>query len=181
MSKMFSLLLLLLATISPVTHATIVVTQRGGSDSEKAAVSTQARNVYAAIAEMNWRALHGLIALSTRAKAAMPADPDEFAAGVQNGFVAGFKTKEEQEQTEAIFKSISEISLGQPVIEGHKASVPTSAKATVNGRGFRFKGIANMIKDAGVWKLDLTYTDDVERATSEQVVALIGKPEVAQE
>ena len=102
---------------------------------------------------------------------------EQFAIDMRKGYEGSFKTKEEQAVTDRIFQSIAEIMIGEPVITDDKAVVPTSAKITANGQTRTFKGQAHMIKDEGIWKLDLTFTEDSEQAMSQRTSELFGKPD----
>jgi hypothetical protein len=99
---------------------------------------------------------------------------------MQKGYESSFKTPEEQKTTDAIFKSIKDIMVGEAVISGDTAAVPTSATISSNGQTRAFKGVAHLIRHQGTWKLDLTFNDDSEKAMAQRVGEIFGKAADAQ-
>ena len=138
----------------------------------------QTLKIYRAFRDQDYKALFYLIAFTPQARvSAMSADT--FAADMQRGYEASFKTPEERAGTDKILRGISDIMIGEPVITGTKAAVPTSAKITgPTGVTITFRGQANLIKEDGVWKLDLTFTDDTEKAMAQRTAEIFGNPEV---
>jgi hypothetical protein len=136
----------------------------------------QALKLYKAVRDQDYKAMFYLMAFTVKGKATL-SNADQFALDVKKGYESGFKTKEEQAVTDRIFHSIAEIMIGEPVITGDKAEIPTSAKITANGETKFFKGRAHLIKDEGVWKLDLTIDEDAEKAMAQRVQELFGQPE----
>jgi len=104
----------------------------------------------------------------------MPDDADAFAEGVRRGISSD---EDGQKTVNDVLDNLSNITVGDPVVSGDKADVPTSARLAINGRVLVFKGIAHMIKDSEVWKWDLTFSDDTKAATEQAMLALIGKPQ----
>ncbi len=133
--------------------------------------ASQARALYTAIHKQDWHALYYLASFSPAIKKQLEG-PDKFAADVKSGIDQGGNTKVVND----LFNSIRNIKVGAPAVKGTKATVPTSADITVNGRTLHFNGFAKMINDGGTWKWDLSYTDDVEKATANSLQQLIGKP-----
>jgi len=133
----------------------------------------EALKLYTAIKNQDWKALYFIILFSPKVRAEMPDDADGFAKGVANGI----RESDPDGVVDKLFKSISDITIGEPVVKGNSSDVPTSANLTVNGKVFRVKGNAHMIKDKDVWKWDLTFTDDAQQATSVSIQALLGKPD----
>lgn len=149
------------------------------TDTAKAATpEAQALKIYQAVREQNYLAMYSLFAFSPKNKATLTT-AEQFVADTKKGYESSFKTKEEQSVTDAIFKSIAGIMVGEAVITGDKAVVPVSAKVTANGLTRLFKGQIYLCLDEGVWKLDLTFTDDAEQATARRVAELFGKAEPA--
>lgn len=68
---------------------------------------------------------------------------------------------------------LSDITVGEPTITGGKADVPTSTKLTIAGQNISMKGTAHMIKEGGIWKLDLTGPD---QQNAMAIQDMIGKP-----
>lgn len=150
--------------------------QEGVSEAKAATPEAQAAKIYRVIRDQDYKAMFYLMAFTTKGKATL-STADQFALDVRKGYESGFKTKEEQAVTDNIFKSIAEIMVGEPVITDDKAVIPTSAKITANGETKLFKGQAHLIKDEGVWKLDLTIDEDAEKAMAQRVRELFGQPD----
>lgn len=176
MKKFLSVLLTLCAftwTLAPPAGA------QESTDTAKAATpEAQALKVYQAVRDQNYLAMFYLMAFTPKGKSTLTT-AEQFALDVQKGYEGGFKNKEEQAVTDAIFRSIAGIMVGEPVITGDKAVLPVSAKITANGQTRQFKGQAFMCQEEGVWKFDLTFTDDAEQAMAQRVQELFGKPEPA--
>lgn len=64
--------------------------------------------------------------------------------------------------------------VGEPVINGNKADVPTTCRATLVGNEVTFKGTAHMVNQWGVWKVDLT--SDAPEDTDKTWKDLVGTP-----
>ena len=135
----------------------------------------QALTIYRAVRDQDYKAMFYLMAFTPKGKTTL-STADQFALDVRKGYDNSFKTAEEKEATDRIFRSIAEIMVGEPVITGDKALVSTSAKITANGRTRVFKGEAHLIKDDGNWKLDLTISEDAEQAMAQRISELFGKP-----
>ncbi len=136
----------------------------------------QAAKFYRATRDQDYKAMYYLLALPPAAKAKLP-PPEQFAADMRRGYQSSFKTPEELAKFDAIFHSISDIMIGEPVITGNTATVPTSAKITANGMTRVFHGEAHLILDDGVWQLDLTFTNDSEKSMAQREAELFGNPE----
>lgn len=143
--------------------------------STTATPETQALKIYQSLRDQDYKAMYYLLAATEKGKA-MFGTVDQFALDVQKGYDDSFKTPEEKTVSDNILKSISDIMIGEPVIAGNKAVVPTSAKITINNKVYTFKGEAFLILDEGVWKLDLTFDEDSEKAMAQRTTELLGKP-----
>jgi hypothetical protein len=150
--------------------------QESSTEAKAATPEAQAAKIYRVIRDQDYKAMFYLMAFTTKGKTTL-STAEQFALDVRKGYEGGFKTKEEQAVTDSIFKSIAGIMVGEPVITGDKAVIPTSAKITANGETKVFKGSAHLIKDEGVWKLDLTIDDDAEKAMAQRVQELFGQPD----
>jgi hypothetical protein len=148
----------------------------GAVGDKTATPEAQALKFYKAVRDQDYKAMFYLMAFTPKGRATLTT-AEQFALDMQKGYESSFKTPAEKETTDRIFRSISEIMIGEPVIAGGKAAIPTSAKITANGRTLVFKGQAHLIRDDDVWKLDLTFTDDTEKATAQRVSELFGAPE----
>ncbi len=145
-------------------------------EAKAATPEAQALKVYQAVRDQDYKAMFYLMALTPKGKTTLTT-ADQFATDVRKGYEGSFKTKEEQAVTDRLFKSIAGIMVGEPVITDDKAVLPVSAKITANGKTRQFKGEAHMRHDEGVWKFDLTITDDAEQAMAQRITELFGKPE----
>ena len=118
--------------------------------------------------------MYFLALFSPNVRKEMPDDADAFATGVR----AGIKGEKDGQKTiDDLLNNLSEITVADPVMNGDKADVPTSAKLTIDGKAVIFKGTAHMIKAGDAWKWDLTFSDDTKTATEQALLALIGKPQ----
>jgi hypothetical protein len=132
-----------------------------------------ALNLYTVIKNQDWKALYFITIFSAKVRADLPDDADQFATGIAKGI----KDSDPDGVVDKLFKSISDITIGEPAMNGNSADVPTAANLTVNGKVVRFKGTAHMTKEKDVWKWDLSFTDDPQQATSAGIQALFGKPD----
>lgn len=137
--------------------------------------AAQALKIYQSLRDQDYRVMYYLLAATEKGKASF-GTVDQFARDVQRGYDESFKTVQEKTESDNLLKSISDIKIGKPVITGNKAVVPTSAKITVNNQVYTFKGEAFLIKDEGVWKLDLTFDENSEKAMGQRTAELLGKP-----
>jgi hypothetical protein len=137
--------------------------------------AAQALKVYQAVRDQDYQAMYYLFAFTPKGKTSITT-PEQFANDMKKGYEQSFKTPEAKAATDAIFRSISEIMIGEPVIQDAKADIPVSAKITANDRTRTFKGQAHMIMDNGVWKMDLTISEDTEQATAQRISELFGNP-----
>ncbi|MGH8049328.1 MAG: hypothetical protein ACREPB_01560 [Arenimonas sp.] len=135
----------------------------------------QALKIYQSLRDQDYKAMYYLLAATEKGKATF-GTVEQFALDVQKGYDGSFKTPEEKAASDNLLKSISDIMIGEPVITGNKAVVPTSAKITVNSKVYTFKGEAFLIKDDGVWKLDLTFDENSEKAMGQRTAELLGRP-----
>lgn len=133
----------------------------------------QALKLYLVIQKQDWESLYFLVLFSPKLRLEMTGQSKEFAAGVRDGISQG---DDHGKAVKELFDNLHDIAVGEPVINGDKADVPTSSKYIVNGRTVFFKGIAHMIRDGQSWKWDLSFSEDVSAATSQQLIALIGTP-----
>jgi hypothetical protein len=132
-----------------------------------------ALKLYTVIKNQDWKALYFITIFSAKVRADLPDDADQFAAGIAKGI----HDSDPDGVVDKLFKSISDITIGEPVMNGNSADVPTSANLTVSGKVLRFKGTAHMTKEKDVWKWDLSFTDDPQQATSAGIQALLGNPD----
>ncbi len=137
----------------------------------QAGPSSQALALYKSLKNQDWRALYFLAEFSPAVKKQLPG-PDKFATEVKEGIDNSGGAAD----VDMIFKNMSDIQVGEAVVKGGRATVPTSSKITLKGKIIIFKGAARMINAAGIWKWDLTFTNDPEKATSTAMQELIGKP-----
>jgi len=151
-------------------------------DATATVAETQTGKVYRALRDLDWMAWYNLVAFSEKLTAELKdkgTTPEMFAADMQKGYESSFKTPEEKKVTDDIFKSIKDIMVGEAVISGDTAVVPTSATISSNGQARAFKGTAHLIRRQGTWKLDLTFSDDSEQAMAQRVGEIFGKPVAA--
>ena len=175
LKKLLCVLMIMgIVIIWPVTER--ASSQESPSESKAATPEAQALKIYKALRDQDYKALFYLLAFTPKGKATLTT-ADQFAIDTQKGYDGSFKTLQEKETMDRIFKSISDIMIGEAVIAGGKAVIPTSAKITANAPTQTFKGQAHLINEEGVWKLDLTFTDDAEKAVAQRTSELYGQPE----
>lgn len=148
--------------------------QTAPSNEAAASPEAQAKRIYEAIRDLNFREFYYLLGVSPQARKQFPADPDTFAREMREGFEGGSGDATEAKATRDMLGSIKDIKIGRAVVTGNKAFVPTSARMKVEGHKHLYEGSANLILDEGVWKLDLTFTDDLKVAMSKSTLLLIG-------
>lgn len=132
---------------------------------------SQALKLYRSIQREDWKQLYYLAAFSPNIRKHL-GTPEAFAADVAKGI----GQSENAKIVHQLFSGMKNIVVGKATVTGNKATAPTSSDVTLNGQKVHFKGLARMIKDGGVWKWDLSYTDDVQTATSNAIQELLGKP-----
>jgi hypothetical protein len=169
MKKLTSFALAVCLTFSVLSISVSAKPQAAAASSPKAA----ALNLYNVIKNQDWKALYFITIFSAKVRADLPDDPDQFAAGLAKGI----RDSDPDGVVDKLFKSISDIEIGEPVMNGNSADLPTAANLTVSGKVLRFKGTAHMTKEKDVWKWDLSFTDDPQQATSVGLQALLGKPD----
>jgi len=168
MKRAISISLLILVAMSTIAQA------RNSSQDATSDPKAQTLKLYLAIQKQDWKSMYFLTLFSTNVRKQMPDDADAFAEGVRRGISSD---EDGQKTVNDVLDNLSNITVGDPVVSGDKADVPTSARLAINGRVLVFKGIAHMIKDSEVWKWDLTFSDDTKAATEQAMLALIGKPQ----
>lgn len=152
--------------------------QQKPSGDKAATPAAQALRIYQSIRDQDYKAMYFLLA-ATEKGMALFGTQEEFAREVKAGYDSSFNTPEEKLASDNLLKSISDIMIGEPVITGDKAVVPTSSKITINNKVYTFRGQAFLIKYEGVWKLDLTFDEDSEKAMGQRTAELLGKPDTA--
>lgn len=123
--------------------------------------------------DQDWNKLYYLVAFSEEDKKKYP-DAETFAK-------EGAKTLNSNQVArfamETLKNGLSDIAVGDPTIDGNKATVPTSAKLTVAGRSVTLRGSAAMIKEGGVWKFDATSTSGPRFA--QNLLNALGRPDLS--
>lgn len=170
--------LLLAVVASCWLLAAPALAQRSAAAESRATPASQALKIYKALGAQDYRSLFYLIAFTEAGQTTL-STPEQFALDMDTGYASSFKTSEARARSDAILKSISDIMIGEPEISGNLAHVPTSSHITIDGQVHTFRGVAHLILDRGVWKLDLTIDEDSEKAMAQRTTELLGKPEQA--
>ena len=110
----------------------------------------QAVKALTAFKNMDWAALHSLIAFSEADKAKYPT-PAAF-ADAQNQQMD--KAGPLKDLIKTALGGMSDISAGEPTFDGDKAKVPVSLKLNVMGQSFPVNQTLTMVKEGGIWKID---------------------------
>jgi len=136
----------------------------------------QALKLYQSLRDQDYKAMFYLLALTPNGRATLTS-ADQFALDVKKGYDSSFKTPQEKVDSDKLLASISNIMIGEALVTGNKAAVPTSSDITVNNQVYHFRGVANLILDNGVWKLDLTFDENSEKTMAQRVSEMLGKPD----
>ena len=97
-------------------------------------------------------------------------------------FEAGIKEENDSHGVDPVHSSIIEsmkaasdsIIVGEPIIDGDNADVPTGIKFQALGKTINMKGMAHMVNEGGIWKLNFTSLNEGD--TSKVTLDLFGKP-----
>lgn len=157
-------------TLRPIILSLLVVALLGFAP-PKSDPKAQALRIMQVFHKENWKDLYSLIAFSPSMKKTLPGK-DKFASDVKSGMDSSSSAAIVHE----LFASMKDIRVGEAAVHGLKATVPTACTVTVQGHTKKFKGQANLAKDDGVWKLDLSGSGDLATQTSKAVQDLLGKP-----
>ena len=141
-------------------------------DEDRDAAKSQALKLYNVFKTRDWKTLYDLIAFSPKI-APTVGDQDKFVADFQKGL----SEKGGDEALDKLMGNISNIRTGSPILEGDKAYVPTTSVLQIEGQKMRFLGAIKLVKVSSVWKWDLSFSDDLEKATSQRFLELLGAPE----
>jgi hypothetical protein len=134
----------------------------------------QAQKVADAMNQRDWKALFYLCAWSSSSRVG-PGDADEFARASDTAFNQGLSSAPPQVQAAV---NTLKMAVGEPKIDGSTADVPTTTTMTIGPVTVTFKGTAHMIRQSGIWKLDLTKGSPQDPGAWQKAGAdLIGKPE----
>ncbi|HTQ10836.1 MAG TPA: caspase family protein [Fimbriimonadaceae bacterium] len=139
---------------------------------DAAECQSQALALYQAMQKQDWKALYHLAAFSPEITKILPGE-DEFAKQVSDGIDEGGN----RDSTNQLFAAMSDLAVGSATIQGDKATVPTTMVLAINGQTKHFHGVAKMVRSGKTWKWDLTTTNNLEKATTDAMTALIGKPD----
>jgi hypothetical protein len=123
--------------------------------------------------QQDWKALYSACAFSETVAESLPKTPQEFADEVTRGIVtSGGKDKLDQ-----FLGGMKDLAVGEPQVTGDLASVPTSFTITLNEKVFHFRGIARLVRRQHAWLWDLSFSDDVQKATEKAFSEMLGKPD----
>ncbi|MEO8001515.1 MAG: hypothetical protein ABI644_06525 [Arenimonas sp.] len=171
----FRSVLLALGVIACLAVAPVEAKQKTVGN-KAATPSAQALKLYQSLRDQDYKAIYYLLALTPNGRATLT-NADQFALDVKKGYDSSFKTPQEKEDSDKLLASISNIMIGEAVITDNKAAIPTSSDITVNNQIYHFKGVAYLILDDGVWKLDLTFDENSEKTMAQRVSEMLGKPD----
>lgn len=162
-----------------ITILSLILTLAFAANAQKTAntdaadAAAAALKVYQTLQKQDWAGLFYVVSFSPAVQKLMPGDPSEFARQFVNGLN---ENPEDAAATRKLFDGMSEIRVGTAVVTGNKAAVPASCRITIEGNSLVFNGTANMIKLGGVWRWDMTSSDDPAAATETALNALLGMP-----
>ena len=133
----------------------------------------QAVKVMQTLKTLDWKAQYKLVALSPKLGQEAP-NADAYATEAEKGFT---RQPEVAGMVRTLFSSMENIAAGEPTITGNTATVPLTFNLSLMGQTVKFNGKAQMIKQGGIWKLDLTKATN-ERDTAKIMQELFGQPDM---
>ena len=136
-------------------------------------VRAQTLKVFQALQKQDWITLTALTRFSVTLGKIISGDTEAYLKGIVEGID---KDPEGRKTVDRVLNGLSEIAVGEPIIKGDRADVPTSSILTIDGKRVPFRGLAHMIKDGDVWKWDLTDSDDPGAVFEKGMGDLLGKP-----
>ncbi len=134
---------------------------------------TQALTAYKSIIHQDWKTLYTVASLSDADKKVTP-DAETFAQNMTSKYQTLGSSMPAQKQILDMIKDNNTMKVGEPTITGDKADVPTSLDLSFAGRSVTMKGVAHMVNEGGIWKLD--GGDDAKM--QKMGIDLIGKPDM---
>ncbi len=138
---------------------------------ETEAVQTRVQQLFTVLKGKDWKGLYHVTEFSSTVKKSLTTD-EAFAKDVETGI----KESDPDDQVTKLFSELNEFVVGQVIVEGSTAYAATSCKLTVEGQTVTLLGVAKMVRSGGEWRWDLSFTDDVSKATETRLVELLGKP-----
>src|SRR5881296_765805 len=125
MKRAVSISLLVLVAMSTVAQ------NHKPSQNATSDLQTQALKLYLAIQKQDWKSMYLLTLFSDNVRKQMPDDADAFAEDVRRGISS---EKDGQKTVSDVLDNLSDLAVGEPLVSGDKADVPTSSKLAINGR-----------------------------------------------
>ena len=135
------------------------------------AARAQVLNLFKIYRAHDWKSLYDVTAFSPAVSKTL-SNRDEFASG----FEKGLTENDPKNEFGQLMDGLEDISAGCVIFENNSAYVATSCTVTVDTQKVKFLGIAKLIKSAGDWKWDLTFSDDIEKATEKRFTEILGDP-----
>lgn len=128
-------------------------------------------SLYVAIHKQDWRQLYSMIAFSPKVQKGLKG-PDKFAKDVNDGIGKGKGRK----TIDTLFAHMRNMRVGDANLAGDKAVVATSVDIISKAKSQHLVGSAHMIRIGGVWKWDLTSSDNIGPLIAKSLLELIGRP-----
>ena len=143
-------------------------------DASATEAKAQALKIYKSIQRQDWKEMFLLSKYSPAAEKAFGSDADLVAVEIRKGIESDPDGKK---VLDALTKDMTDITVGEPIITGETAEVPTSSTVKLSGKAVTLRGVAKLIKSGSTWKWNMTSTDDIELATAQAMTDLLGSPE----
>ncbi len=131
-----------------------------------------AQAVFHMLQRQDWAALYGTAAFSEQVTEALPASPQAFAADMKRKIGGG----KNQAMVDQMLGGMTDMAVGEADIRGDYATLPTSCTLSLQGTRRTFNGSIHLIRRKHGWMWDLTFSDNLEDATSRALAELVGKP-----
>ena len=134
----------------------------------------QAKLVYQAALKQDYKTAYDLCYLNAEGKKKYP-DAAAFEAETKRAYDAlAASNPLIASAIEGLKTAADTITVGDPVVNGDKADVPTGIKLDILGQKTSLKGTAHMTNDGGIWKLDVggATAEDLGKLNQD----LVGRP-----
>jgi hypothetical protein len=141
------------------------------ADKDTQAARDTTQKLFTVFKNKDWHTLFDIIQLSPTLSKSMT-DRDAFATA----FDKGLKEGDPNNEFDKLVGTMDNVSIGAAIIEDKNAYVSTTCTVKVEGQSVRFVGIAKLVKVAGAWRWDLSFTDDADKASETRFTQLLGEP-----
>ena len=154
-----------------LTLALSLLCSFASAQSDAEAAGSQVINLFKIFKARDWKALYDVTAFTPEIAKGLRGR-DDFAAG----FAKGLHEGDPDDSFSKLIDSMSDVFTGLAIVEKDTAVVATSCNLTFDKKKVAFLGIAKLAKVDGKWKWDLTFSNDLQKATAQRFTELFGSP-----